>query len=324
LSRKARSVAQGWLTMDACFVGVDVSKDRLDVHVLPSGEFFHVTRDGAGIETLSARLSLLSISHIGVEATGGFETIVAAGLVGAGLPVVVINPAQIRHFAKALGERAKTDPVDARVIAQFVAATRPEIRMLADEATQRLSDLVARRRQIVEMRVSEGQRLKRARDQRLIKSIGRLVKALEIELAEIDKDIDDSVRGSPAWRDLEDLLTTVKGVGQVTARTLMAEFPELGRLTGGQAAALAGLAPFTRQSGQWKGKACIGGGRAVVRTILFTSAQIAKRHNPVLKAFYDRLIAAGKPKMVATIADARNLIDILNGIAKSRKPWQFA
>jgi transposase len=310
--------------MDACFVGVDVSKDRLDVHVLPSGEYFHVTRDGAGIEALAARLSPFSISHIGVEATGGFETIVAAGLVGAGLPVVVINPAQVRHFAKALGERAKTDPVDARVIAQFVAATRPEIRMLADEATQLLSDLVARRRQIVEMRAAEGQRLNRAREKRLIKSIGRLVKALEKELAEIDKDIDDSVRGSPAWRELEDLLTSVKGVGKVTARTLLAELPELGRLTGGQAAALAGLAPFTRQSGQWKGKACIGGGRAVVRTILFLAAQVAKRYNPVLKAFYDRLIAAGKPKMVATIAVARKLIVILNGIAKSRKPWQFA
>jgi transposase len=259
-----------------------------------------------------------------VEATGGFESIVAAGLVGAGLPVVVINPAQVRHFAKALGQRAKTDPVDARVIAQFVAATRPEIRALADEATQLLSDLVARRRQIVEMRAAESQRLKRARDKRLIKSIGRLVKALEKELAEIDKDIDDSVRGSPAWRGLEDLLTTVKGVGQITARTLLAELPELGRLTGGQAAALAGLAPFTRQSGQWKGKACIGGGRAVVRTALFMAAQVAKRYNPVLKAFYDRLIAAGKPKMVATIAVARKLIVILNGIAKSRKPWQFA
>ena len=310
--------------MDACFVGVDVSKDRLDVHVLPSGEYFHVTRDGAGIDALATRLSLLSISHIGVEATGGFESIVAAGLVGAGLPVVVINPAQVRHFAKALGQRAKTDPVDARVIAQFVAATRPEIRALADEATQLLSDLVARRRQIVEMRAAESQRLKRARDKRLIKSIGRLVKALEKELAEIDKDIDDSVRGSPAWRGLEDLLTTVKGVGQITARTLLAELPELGRLTGGQAAALAGLAPFTRQSGQWKGKACIGGGRAVVRTALFMAAQVAKRYNPVLKAFYDRLIAAGKPKMVATIAVARKLIVILNGIAKSRKPWQFA
>ncbi len=310
--------------MDACFVGVDVSKDRLDVHVLPSGDYFHVTRDGAGIDALASRLSLLSISHIGVEATGGFESIVAAGLVGAGLPVVVINPAQVRHFAKALGQRAKTDPVDARVIAQFVAATRPEIRALADEATQLLSDLVARRRQIVEMRAAESQRLKRARDKRLIKSISRLVKALEKELAEVDKDIDDSVRGSPAWRGLEDLLTTVKGVGQITARTLLAELPELGRLTGGQAAALAGLAPFTRQSGQWKGKACIGGGRAVVRTALFMAAQVAKRYNPVLKAFYDRLIAAGKPKMVATIAVARKLIVILNGIAKSRKPWQFA
>lgn len=310
--------------MDTCYVGIDVSKDRLDVHVLPSGEAFHVSRDGAGIDALASRLAGLCPSHVAVEATGGFETIVAAGLVGAGLPVVVVNPAQVRYFAKALGERAKTDPVDACVIAQFVAATRPEIRVLPDEATRFLSDLVARRRQIVEMKAAESQRLHRTTVIRLVKSINRLIKALEKELAEIDKDIDDSVRGSPAWRQLEDLLITVKGVKHTTARTLLAELPELGHLGRRQIAALAGLAPFTRQSGQWKGKACIAGGRAVVRTALFMAAQVAKRHNPVLSAFYQRLLTAGKPKMVATIAVARRLLVILNGIARSGKPWQFA
>jgi transposase len=311
--------------MDGRYVGIDVSKDRLDVHVLPGGLAFQVPRNGMGIEALCARLSGFStLSHVAVEATGGFETVVAAGLAGAGLPVVVVNPAQVRHFAKALGERAKTDPVDAAVIARFVAATLPEIRPLADEATQLLADLVARRRQIVEMIASERQREKRARIRRVQKSLARLIGALEKELAEIDTEIDDHVRGSPAWREAEDLLVSVPGVGPVTARTLLADLPELGRLDRQKIAALAGLAPHTRQSGQWKGKSFISGGRASVRTALFIAAQVAKRHNPPLKAFYQRLIATGKPKMVATIAVARKLLLILNAIIRTKTPWQSA
>ncbi len=310
--------------MDGCCVGIDVSKDRLDVHVLPQGEAFHVSRNGAGIEALCLRLSGLPLSHVAVEATGGFETVVAAGLAGAGLPVVVVNPAQVRHFAKALGERAKTDPVDALVIARFVAATRPEIRPLADEATQLLADLVARRRQIVEMIASERQRQKRAVIRRVQKSLARLITALEKELAEIDTEIDDHVRGSPAWREAEDLLVSVPGVGPITARTLLADLPELGRLDRQKIAALAGLAPHTRQSGQWKGKSFISGGRASVRTALFIAAQVAKRFNPTLKTFYQRLLDAGKPKMVATIAVARKLLVILNAIIRTRTPWQIA
>ena len=310
--------------MDECFVGIDVSKDRLDVHVLPAGEAFHVPRNGAGIEALCARLGGLSLSHVAVEATGGFETVVAAGLAGTGLPVVVVNPAQVRHFAKALGERAKTDPVDAAVIARFVAATRPEIRPLPDEATQLLADLVARRRQIVEMIAAERQREKRASLKRVQKSLARLIAALEKELHAIDTDIDDNVRGSPAWREAEDLLTSVKGVGPITARTLLADLPELGRLDRQRIAALAGLAPHTRQSGQWKGKSFISGGRASVRTALFIAAQVVKRYNPQMKVFYQRLISAGKPKMLATIAVARKLLVILNAIIRTKTPWQNA
>lgn len=310
--------------MDRVCVGVDVSKDRLDVHVHPTGEAFEVPRTGAGIEALAARLTGLGPGHVGVEATGGFETVVAAGLAGAGLPVVVVNPAQVRHYARALGERAKTDPVDARVIARFVAATRPQLRPLPDEATRLLSDLVARRRQIVEMIAAERQRGTRVKETRLARSIARLVAALEHELGVIDADIDDNVRGSPLWRAAEDLLISVPGVGPATARTLLAQMPELGRLDRGRIASLAGLAPHTRQSGQWKGKSFISGGRAPVRTALFMAAQVAKRFNPVLRAFYESLLARGKAKMVATIAVARKLLIILNAIIRDQKPWLAA
>ena len=308
--------------MDATVcVGIDVSKDRLDVHVRPGGAAFHVPRDGEGLGALVERLGALSCGVVAVEATGGFETVVAAALAGAGLPVVVVNPAQIRHFAQAIGKRAKTDPIDAAVIAHFAEATKPAVRPLPDEATRLLADLVTRRRQIVAMIGAERQRLARA-PARIGKSILRLVKALEKELASLDQDIADSVRGSPAWREREDLLSSVPGVGPTIARSLIAELPELGGLDRRQVAALVGLAPFTRQSGQWRGRSFISGGRAGVRSVLFMGAMVAIRHNPVLKAFRDRLVAAGKPKMVALIATARKLLTILNAILRTGQPWR--
>jgi transposase len=307
--------------MDAQFIGIDVSKDRLDVHAHPSGEAFAVARNGQGLALLVERLRGLETALVAVEATGGFETVVAAGLAGAGLPVVVVNPAQVRHYAQALGQRAKTDPIDAAVIARFVAATKPALRVLPDEMTRLLADLVARRRQIVEMMAAEGQRERRA-DKRLKKSIARLRKALEKELNELDADIDDHVRGSPVWAEKEDLLASVPGVGPVIARTLIAELPELGTLDRRQIAALAGLAPWTRQSGQWKGRSFIGGGRKSVRSVLFIGALVAARYNPTLKAFRDKLVAAGKPKMLATIAVARKLLTILNAILRDKTPWR--
>jgi transposase len=310
--------------MDGIIVGIDVSKDHLDVAVRPNAETFTVARNGAGLEQLVTRLRQLSPSIVAIEATGGFETIAAASLAGAGLPVAVVNPAQIRAFAKALNQRAKTDPIDAAVIAHFAQATGLEPRALPDEATRLLADLVGRRRQIVDMIVAERQREKRVAIPHLRKSIARLLKALERELASLDADIDDAVRGSPAWREKEDLLASVPGVGPVISRTLLAELPELGQLNRKEIAALAGLAPFTRQSGQWRGKSFIGGGRSVVRTVLFMGAMVAKQHNPVLKAFFDRLIAAGKPKMVALIAVARKLLTILNAVVRDNRPWQHA
>jgi transposase len=310
--------------MESIIVGIDVSKDRLDVAVRPGGEVFSVERNAAGLDLLVARLRERSPLIVALEATGGFETVAAATLAAAGLPVVVVNPAQIRAFAKAIGQRAKTDPIDAAVIAHFAAATRPEPRPLPDAATQLLADLVARRRQIVEMIGAERQREKRVTIARLKKSIARLLKALEKELSSLDGDIDDAVRGSPAWREKEDLLTSVPGVGPIIARTLLAELPELGQLGRKEIAALAGLAPFTRQSGQWRGRSFIGGGRTAVRTVVFMGAMVAKKHNPALKAFFDRLVAAGKPKIVALIAVARKLLTILNAILRDRRPWQIA
>jgi transposase len=310
--------------MDAIVVGIDVSKDRLDVAVRPTGEVFVVARDAEGLDSLIARLLPLAPAAVAVEATGGYETVVAASLAAAGLAVVVVNPAQIRAFAQALGRRAKTDPIDAGVIAHFVEATKPAIRPLPDEETRLLADLVARRRQIVAMIGAERQRQKRLPNKRLQKSIARLLAALQKELSSLDSDIDETVRGSPAWRAKEDLLASVPGIGKVIARTLIAELPELGSLDRRQVAALVGLAPWTRQSGQWKGKSCIGGGRADVRTALFLGAMVAARHNPELKAFRDRLVAAGKPKLVALVATARKLLTILNAILRDRRPWQTA
>jgi len=308
--------------MDPIVIGIDVSKDRLDVAIHPTGEHFAVSRDTPGLKALVSRLTPLAPAVIGVEATGGYESIVAAGLAAAGLPVVVLNPAQVRHYAQALGKRAKTDPIDAAVIARFVEATKPEPRPLPDEATRHLADLIARRSQIIEMMVAERQRQKRLSAKRIQKSIARLLAALQKELSALEADIDDAVRGSPVWREKEDLLASVPGVGKIIARTLIAELPELGSLDRRSIASLAGLAPWTRQSGQWKGKSCIGGGRSTVRAALFLGAMTAARHNPVLKAFRDRLVAAGKPKLVALIAVARKLLTILNAILREGKPWQ--
>jgi transposase len=305
-------------------VGIDVSKAQLDVAVRPSGEVFVVERNPAGLDALVSKLKALRPDLIVLEATGGLERCVAAALAAAGLPVAIVNPAQVRAFAKAIGQRAKTDPIDAGVIAHFGEAVGLQPRTLPDEASRLLADLIARRRQIIAMIGAEQQRLSRATSKRLKTSITKLLKALKQALDSVDGDIDEAMRASPAWREKEDLMASVPGVGPIIARTLIAELPELGRLDRKQIAALAGLAPFTRQSGQWRGKSFIGGGRTGVRCALFIGAMVAARHNPVLKAFRDRLIAAGKLKMVALIAVARKLLTILNAIVRDQKPWQTA
>ncbi|WP_027155644.1 IS110 family transposase [Mesorhizobium sp. WSM2561] len=310
--------------MDAHFVGIDVSKAWLDVHVLPSGESLRFGNDGNGIDRLRSHIGPLAPERVALEATGGLETLAVAELSAAGLPVVVVNPAQVRSFADALGKRAKTDPIDAAVIAAFAAAVRPELRPLPDAETRLLADLVARRRQIVTMIVAEENRARAATVRQAQKSIRRLLTALRRELETIDQDMDGHIRKSPLWLVRQNLLTSVPGVGPTVARTLLAELPELGSLDRRQIAALAGLAPFTRQSGVWRGRSFIGGGRSSVRSALFTAALVAIRHNPALKAFRDRLLAAGKIKIVAVVATMRKLLTILNAIIRDNRPWQPA
>jgi transposase len=304
------------------FVGIDVSKDKLDVHIHPAGENFTLARDEEGIDRLVSRLLERELQVVAIEATGGFEGPVVAALGVAGLPVVVVNPKQVHNYAKALGLNAKTDRLDASVIARFAEAVKPEIRPLPDAETVVLSAFMARRKQLVQMIAAEKNRAFRAvTNKRLQKSIARVITALEAELKRLEDDIDTMVRGSPMWREKEDLLSSVPGIGKTIARTLLGEMPELGRLDRRQVAALAGLAPWTRQSGQWRGRSMIGGGRAACRTALFLGALVASRHDPHFRAFRQRLLAAGKPKMVVLVAIARKLITILNAILRDRRPW---
>lgn len=305
-------------------VGIDVSKDWLDVHALPSGEGRRFAYDASGLDELLSWLKSLDPDGVGMEATGGLEVACAAALSAANVPLFVVNPAQVRSFAAALGKRAKTDQLDAAVIAAFVEATKPEIRPLRDAETRALAELVTRRRQIVQMMTAEENRLRMAQGKPAQKSIRRILSALARELADLEADMDDHIRKSPIWRVRETLLTSVPGVGPTVARTLLAEMPELGTLDRRQIAALAGLAPFTRQSGTWKGKSFIGGGRSRLRPALFMAALVACRHNPTLKAFRDRLVAAGKPKIVAVVAVMRKLLTILNAIVRDQTPWKNA
>jgi transposase len=305
-------------------VGIDVSKAWLDAHALPSGAADRFVNDHAGLERLVTWLGSHGADVVGLEATGGLESLSVATLSAAGVPVVVVNPAQVRSFAASLGKRAKTDAIDAAVIAAFLDATRPEIRPLKDAETRAFAELVTRRRQIVQMMVAEENRQRTTQAKPALKSIKRILAALARELAGLDADMDDHIRKSPLWRVRERLLTSVPGVGARVARTLLAEMPELGTLDRRQIASLAGLAPWTRQSGMWKGKSFIGGGRSRVRPALFMAALVASRHNPTLKTFRDRLVAAGKPKIVAIVATMRKLLTILNAIIRDQKPWQNA
>jgi transposase len=304
------------------FVGIDVSKDRLDVHIHPSGDVLAFNRDEDGLNKLILHLTDLPLAVIAIEATGGYESTAVAALALALMPVVVVNPKQVHNYAKALGLNAKTDVIDASVIARFAEAVKPEIRALPDEETIAMADLLGRRRQIVQMITAEKNRASRlTHNKALQKSLARVIDALERELARLDRDIDNAVQASPVWCAKQDLLASVPGIGKVIARTLLAEIPELGTLDRRQAASLTGLAPWTRQSGQWRGKSMIGGGRTVCRTVLFLAALSASRYNPDLKIFAQRLLNAGKSKKTVLIAIARKLITILNAIIRDKKPW---
>jgi transposase len=304
------------------FVGIDVSKDRLDVHLRPTGKAFCVSRDGKGLDDLISRLVDLPVALVVLEATGGFEATVAAALAGVGLPLCVVNPRQIRDFARAMGRLAKTDALDAEAIALFAERIRPEARPLLDPERARLAEFVSRRRQVIEMIGMETNRSRRATDKRLAKRLDRHVAFLEKELVEIDRDIGEAIKSSAVWCKTEALLKSVPGIGDVTARTLLAEMPELGTVDRHQIAALVGVAPVNRDSGLMRGHRAIAGGRTSVRNVLYMAAVTAIRRNPVFRTFYNRLITRGRPKKVALVAVLRKLLTILNAIVRDLTPWR--
>jgi len=306
------------------FIGIDVAKDRLDVHTRPGGEVFAVARDSNGLAMLVERLQRLAPALVALEATGGYETVVASALGAAQLPLAVVNPRQICDFARATGKLAKTDRIDAAAIAHFAEAVRPPARPLANAEARALGELVARRRQVIEMIIAERHRRRMASQRRVIRAIERHLALLQAELSELEGDIDDAIRKSPAWQADADLLVSVPGVGKVTLRTLIAELPELGHLNRRKIAALVGVAPINCDSGTLRGRRTIAGGRPAVRTALYMAALVASRANPVIAAYYAKLRAAGKTGKQALVACMRRLVVILNAILRDRKPWQPA
>lgn len=310
----------GVLEVAPIFVGIDVSKARLDVAVRPSGQSESVSNDQAGIETLVKRLGKIQPTLIVLEATGGIERGLTRALASAELPVVVVNPRQVRDFAKATGQLAKTDGIDAVVLARFAEAVRPALRPLPDEVTLELRALIARRRQITEMIVAERNRLSGV-SKAIRKRIDAHIRWLEAELERADNDLDQSIRQSPVWRENEDLLRSVPGIGPVISRTLLAELPELGELNRKQIAALVGIAPLNCDSGTLRGRRVIWGGRASVRAVLYMAALVASRRNAVIRAFYKRLCNAGKAPKVALVACMHKLLTILNSMIKHKTRW---
>jgi transposase len=301
-------------------VGIDVSKGSLDVAVRPSSERFSVANDDEGHKKLRNRLLKLQPERIVLEPTGGYEARIVQVLVAAKLPVVVVNARQIRKFAEALGRLAKTDRIDADVLAHFGEAIRPEIRAVPDEKLLELEALVNRRRQLVDMRTGEVKR-KQTAPVSVHPNIDSLIESLDALLADIDDDLEKKIKGTEAWRESDELLQSVPGVGPVLSRTLTALVPELGQLDRRQIAALVGVAPFNNDSGKREGKRSTWGGRAPVRAVLYMAASVARRFNPVIKAMYERLLLAGKPPKVVLVACMRKLLTILNAIKRDQSKW---
>jgi transposase len=304
-----------------CFVGIDVAKAQLDIALRPSGERWAVPNDASGVAALVARAQTLNPTRIVLEATGGLERAVTSALATAGLPVVVVNPRQVRDFARATGQLAKTDALDARVLAHFADVIRPTPRPLPDAQTQELRALLGRRQQLVGMWTAEQNRLAGV-SERLTKDITAHIAWLNAGIATLDADLETLLRASPLWRENDDLLQSAKGIGPVSAHTLLLELPELGTLTRQQIAALVGVAPLNGDSGTLRGTRTIWGGRAHVRTVLYMSTLVATRFNPQIKTFYQRLLAAGKVKKVALTACMRKFLTILNAMLTHRTPWQ--
>jgi transposase len=302
------------------FVGIDVAKRELAVAVRPSGERWTVATDPASVAGLVERLRALSVALIVLEPTGGYEIPIVAALSAAQLPIVVVNARQVRKFAGAIGKLAKTDAIDAAVLAHFADAVKPELRPIADELTQTLQGWLGRRRQLLEMLHAEEQRLAMA-PRPVRPQIQQHIEWLRAQVRDTNDQLQTQIRSSSVWREHEDLLRSVPGVGPVLATTLLADLPELGRLNRKQIAALVGVAPLNRDSGQYRGRRRIWGGRAPVRATLYMAAVASLRCNPVIRAFYDRLCAAGKPKKLALTACMRKLLTILNAMMRRQVGW---
>ena len=307
------------------FIGIDVAKAELVVAARPSSERWTVTNDERGVHALVERLRASAPELIVLEATGGYELLCVGALAAAALPVVVVNPRQVRDFAKATGQLAKTDRIDADILALFAERVRPTVRLVPDAAAQELEAQLTRRRQLLDMLQAERNRLGQVfggGKQPVRKSLKAHIAYLERELRMADTALGTLIRQSPAWRERDDLLQSVPGVGPVLARTLLAELPELGRLNRREVAKLVGVAPLSRDSGTLRGRRCVHGGRASVRAVLYMAALVATRRNAVLRAFYQRLLAVGKPKKLALVACMRKLLTILNTMARTHEPWR--
>lgn len=304
-------------------VGIDVGKEQLDVawtqQARPSAVYANTPAARAELVALLLRQQP---ERIVLEATGGYERPLVADLLEAALPVVVVNPRQVRDFARSTGRLAKTDRIDAQVLAQFGQAVRPEIRPLPGPQAQALSECVTRRRQLLQMRTAESQRRAQARSERVRQSIEDVIETIDAQLDDLDRELDTLIRACPAWQEKLDLLKSTPGIGDATARALIAELPELGRCSRQQIAALVGVAPINRDSGTLRGRRAIWGGRADVRTSLYMATLVATRHNPLIRACYQRLLATGKKKMVALVACMRKLLVILNAMLRDQRPWQ--
>jgi transposase len=309
------------LESEGLYVGIDVSKDRLDIAVRPTGCIWSMPNDAPGITEVVQRLAQLHPKLVVLEATGGLQMPVAGALAAAGLPLAMVNPRQVRDFARATGRLAKTDRLDAQVLAHFAEAVRPTPHALPDVQTQELIALLTRRHQVIEMLTAEKNRLRTTRPEAVRQRVQDHIRWLEQELSSLDQDLDHTIRESSVWREKDNLLRSVPGIGPVVSVTLLADLPELGTLSRHQVAALVGVAPLNRDSGRFQGKRIVWGGRARVRAALYMAALTATRYNPVIKAFYHRLCGAGKARKVALTACMRKLLTILNSMLKHQQPW---
>lgn len=303
-------------------VGIDVAKKHLDVHTLPEGSAGRYDNEAADLTRLTQQLSALGPARIVVESTGGYEAPLVGELHAAGLPVAVVNPRQVRDFARATGRLAKTDRIDAEILARFAVAVRPRLTPVPDKTTLAIRALVVRRRQLQALHQAEANHREHVSDRSIARSIARVVRLVEKERDAVDRQLEQVLRDSPLWAQKAELLTSVPGIASTTAAALLANLPELGRLNRREVAALVGVAPINRDSGMLRGRRTTGGGRSAVRKALYMPTLVAIRHNPSIRTFYQRLLSNGKPKMTAVVACMRKLVTTLNAMLRNQQPWR--